>query len=273
MLSFFLHSCTEKIDINLEEGYDRLVVEGEVTNEAKTHTVRLSKSTDFFNPESADVISDAIVILSDGIRKDTLSERANDAGIYETPEDYIGIPGRVYTLDIQLAEPLAGEDTFSASCPMPPLRTLDSIRVVYKSRWDSWQVHAYAQEPPTEDFYRFDLYKNGELVTDTIDESFVTGDDFFNGQYTNGISIGYFQIENPQEVVHLGDTIKARISSITEEHYTYLVDVIDESGFNNPLFEGPPSNIRGNISNGGIGFFAATAVNYATTTYEGDKIE
>jgi len=266
-------SCTEKIDIELDSDYDRLVVEGLITDEQKRHSIEISKTTDFFNPGEAERISGAQIILSDGFNADTLTENPDNPGTYMTPADYKGIPGREYKISINLPEPVRGETMYEASDIMPSKKTMDSIKVVYRKRWEAWEVQAYAIDPPTTDFYRFDIYKNGELVTDTINEPFVTDDILFNGQYTNGISVGFLQVENPQEVVEIGDTITGKLSSISEGYFTFMFDVIDESGFNNPLFEGPPANIRGNISNEGIGFFAATAVDYSTTTFEGEEVK
>lgn len=262
-------SCTEKIDIELDESYDRLVVEGIITNEKKAHEVYLSKSTGFFNPDPAERISNAIVIVSDGMQSDTLQE-SKTAGLYKTHPEFEGVPGRTYHLNVELPGPVAGETLYTSSCKMPPHRALDSIHVVYKNRWEAWQVNAYTLEPPTVDYYRFDIYKNGLHITDTINEPFVTDDVFFNGQYSYGVTVGFLQKEKPDEIVGVGDTITARVASITEAYYTFMSDVNDESGFNNPLFEGPPANIRGNISNDGIGFFAAMAVDYKSTIYEGE---
>jgi len=268
-----LTNCTEKMDIELDNDFERLVVEGLITDEEKIHTVELSKTTDFFNPGEAERISGAQIILSDGFKVDTLTENPDKAGTYMTPADYKGVPGREYKININLPEPIRGETQYEASDIMPPKRTMDSINVAYRVSWESWEVQAYAPDPPTTDFYRFDIYKNGELMTDTINEPFVTDDVLFNGQYTNGIRVGFLQVENPQEVVEIGDTITGKLSSISESYFTFMFDVIDETGFNNPLFDGPPANIRGNISNEGIGFFAATAVDYSTTTYEGEEIK
>lgn len=268
-----LSSCTKKIDINLDEDYKRLVVYGEITNEKQVHSIELSETTDFFDEEPAKRISDAIVIVDDGFSQDTLQESAVAAGVYETTADYEGIPGRTYTLRIELPENIGGNRIYTSECRMPPVRILDSIHVVYKDRWEAWEVQCYAYEPETVDFYRFDTYLNGVHNTDTIDEPFTSEDILFNGQYTNGIAIGYFQEENGTELVEIGDTITARIGSITEAYYLFLVDVYDESGYNSPLFDGPPANIRGNISDDGIGFFAAFSVDYATTTYDGDVID
>lgn len=265
-------ACTEKIDIELDESFDRLVVEGTITNEKKAHEVYLSKSTDFFNPEPADRVSNAIVIVSDGVQTDTLQE-SETTGLYKTHPEFEGVPGRTYNLKIELPEPVAGKTVYNSSCEMPPYRTLDSIKVAYNDRWEAWQVNAYTLEPPTVDFYRFDIFKNGQLITDTINEPFLAEDKLFNGQYSYGVTVGFLRKVKPDEIVEIGDTVTVRIASITKAYYIFLFDVIDESGFNSPLFDGPPANIRGNISNDGIGFFAAMAVDYKSTIFQGEVVD
>lgn len=264
----FITGCTEKIEVDLRESYDRIVVEGYITNEPGLHSVELSKNTDYFNPGKAERISGALVTLNDGVNaQDTLRENPENAGVYQTNPNFAGVPGRKYRLRIELDEPIHETTTYTASSVMPPERTLDSINIHYIERWEAWEIRAYATDPPTEDYYMFDLYKNGQLLTDTIDEAFVVDDRLFNGQSTNGAAIGYFQAEYPEEVLKEGDEITARMGRITEAHYDFMLDVSTQSGFQNPLFSGPPANIRSNISDGGIGFFGAFTVDYASTFY------
>jgi len=268
----FITGCTERIDVDLRESYDRIVVEGYITNEPGLHSIELSKNTGYFNPGKAERISNALVTLNDGVNgTDTLKENPENPGVYQTNPNFAGVPGREYRLRIELDEPIHETTTYTASSVMPPGRTLDSINIHYIGRWEAWEVRAYATDPPTKDYYMFDLYKNGQLLTDTIDEPFVIDDRLFNGQSTNGAAIGYFQAEYPEEILKEGDKITARMGRITEAHYHFMLDVSTETGFQNPLFSGPPANIRSNISDGGIGFFGAFTVDYASTVYTRDE--
>ena len=69
-------------------------------------------------------------------------------------------------------------------------------------------------------------------------------------------------------VAEPGDSITLEMAGITEEYANFIWDVQDETGFNTPLFSGPPANIRGNISNGAIGFFYAYSSVRASTIIE-----
>lgn len=264
-----LAGCTEKIDIDLGTTYTRLVVEGYITTDTTTHWVRLSKSTDYYSNIPPPPVSNVIVTVSDGFETFTLEENDTLPGYYETPPDYYGIPGRTYSLDIELQDKINDFKSYSASCKLKPVAPIDSIRVEYVEKWEAWEVKIYAWEPPTADFYTFNIIKNGVLITDTIDEIGISDDRFFNGNYTNGAAVYYLMEQNPDEVVNPGDTITLVMASITKEYYNFIVELMDETfEYRNPLFSGPPANVSTNISNGAIGFFAAYSNTYSTTVFQ-----
>jgi hypothetical protein len=264
-----LNSCTEKIDIDLGTTYTRFVVDGAITTDTMKHIVRLSKSIDYYSQTDIPAVSNAEVSVSDGFSTVMLDENDSVPGLYETAGDYFGVPGRTYTLNIELTEAINGQTSFSASSYLNEVAPIDSINVEYKPEWEAWELQIYAWDPPTVNFYMFDVYKNGDWITDTINEVGISDDKYFNGNFTYGAAVYYFIEENPDEVVNPGDTIVLRMAGITEEYYHFVYDVMMETfEFRNPLFSGPPANISTNISNGGMGFFTAYAVSYATTVYE-----
>ncbi len=264
-----LSGCTEKIDIDLGTTYTRFVVDGVITSDTMKHYVKLSKSIDYYTPTDVPAVNNAMVTISDGFETITLQENDSIPGYYETQPDYFGIPGRTYSLNIELQEPINGQTSYSASSILNPVAPIDSINVVYKEEWEAWELQLYATDPTTVNFYIFDVYKNGVLLTDTIDEVGISDDKYFNGNFTYGAAVYYFIEDNPDEVVNPGDIITLRMGGITQEYYYFVIDVMNETfEFRNPLFSGPPANISTNISNGGMGFFTAFATSYSTTVYE-----
>jgi hypothetical protein len=261
-------SCTEKIDIDLGTTYTRFVVEGAITTDTLKHQVKLSKSIDYYSQTDVPTVSHADVKINDGITTISLNENDSVLGLYETPSDYYGVPGRTYSLEINLAEPINGQTHFTSSSKLNPVAPIDSIKVVYKEEWEAWELQIYAWDPATVNFYSFNVFKNGNLVTDTISEVGISDDKYFNGNFTYGASVYYFIKRDPTENLSNGDTITLQMGGITEEYYHFVYDVINETfDFRNPLFSGPPANISTNISNGGMGFFTAYAVSYASTVY------
>jgi hypothetical protein len=105
-------------------------------------------------------------------------------------------------------------------------------------------------------------------MTDTVTKRGISDDRYFNGNYTFGISVYYFNSRYEPEVVNPGDTITLRMGGITKDYYNFLIELMDQTfEYRNPLFSGPPANIRTNISNEALGFFTAYSTSYSSTIY------
>lgn len=256
-------SCTERIDIELDESYTRLVVEGYMTTDANQNYVRLTKTTSYFYNEQPPAVTGATVIVSDGDTSWQLSEQAN--GIYRFDPPVAGEIGKTYELNITLNEALNDQTGYTASSKINPINEIDSIAVAFRNNWNFWEVKCYAQDPPTTEFYMFRILKNGMMVTDSIDEVMVVDDVLYNGSYTNGIGVGWLDETRADERLRIGDTVEVLMSSITESYTSFIWNLQQEAGYQNPLFGGPPANVPGNISNGALGFFAAYSNTRAST--------
>ena len=54
-----LNSCTKVIDINLNEADPKIVIEAELISGTHDFTVKITKTTDFFNPGQPVTVADA----------------------------------------------------------------------------------------------------------------------------------------------------------------------------------------------------------------------
>lgn len=268
ILLFIITSCTEKIDIALDSSDTRLAVEGYLTSDTTTHWVRLTQSKDYYSSNPVTSVSNAVVKIIDGSQSITLTENPQKPGYYETVPDFFGKAGHSYQLDINLENEIGGQSHYTSNSTLNPVGTIDSIQVVYNDNWKVYEVQIFAWEAPSTDFYLFQVIKNGELITDTIGKWIVSDDRYFNGNYTNGISVGFLDAENPREDVHPGDTITLKMSVITKAYYEFIIELQDITyQFRNPLFSGPPSNVTGNIPNA-TGFFSTYSSTYSSTVYQ-----
>jgi hypothetical protein len=268
IITIFAVGCTEDIDIPLDTTFDRLVVEGYLNTDTAAHQVRLTKSSDYYSGTKPTPVTQAMVRLNNGEEEIVLDENPVIAGLYETDSGYFGEIGRTYQLDIELQEEIGGFKNFSATSEIKPIGTIDSIQVVYNETWDVFEVRIFAWEPPTTDFYMFEVLKNNVLMTDTLNKKWISDDRFFNGNYTYGVMVGILNNENPWEVVKPGDTVTLKMSSITEDYYRFVFELQDQTfQFRNPLFSGPPANVRTNIPNA-HGFFATYSSVYSSTIYQ-----
>lgn len=257
-------ACTERIDINLNTGENnRLVVEGGITNQSKVHTIKLTRSADYFSQSEAPPELGATVTISDDEQTLTLTDADND-GSYETIPNVAGIPGKEYTLDIILAD----GSRHSATTFMKPLVEMDSINYSYESEFNHatasfefyYKILMYANEPePAGDYYLWNLYINDTLYTDTLDTKTFQSDELINGNYTYGADLFWLDDEVIKED---GTIVKMSIESISKEQHDFIVAVLLETVFKGSPFDGPPANVPSNISNNALGFFYANPVSY-----------
>jgi len=266
VVSLLIISCVERINIQLDDSYTRLVVDGAITTDTLSHSIVLTKTTSYYYNEPPPPVTGAHVQISDG--SDTYILNEDYPGVYRTDPSVFGVVGGTYTLDIELEAPVGGYSSYSASSTLYPVSPLDSVSLAFHSDWTEngiWEVKCYIQDPPTTDFYRFMIAKNGRSITDTLDEWFVTDDRFFNGNYAYGAPIAYLRQDNGDEILHVGDTVAVEINSIGAEYANFIWDAQSEIRGSNPLFSGPPANVKGNITNGAAGFFAAYSASRSYT--------
>lgn len=264
---FAAASCTERIDLEVGSTYTRLAVEGYITPKEGNQWIRLTKTGEYFSNTQPVAVSGANIIVDDGAQLITFTEDSLKPGLYKAPDDYKGIPGNIFTLDIKLAEEINGESSFSATERMPhPSDKIDSVGLEYNPQWEMWMVKLYAQEPPSEDFYMFNGYVNGEIITDSVSRKSVSDDRLFNGNYTSGAIV---MVVRGEELVP-GDIFTLELSNITQEYYNFIVELQTEIQPNNPLFSGPPANVSSNLSNDAVGYFACYPSVFSSTVAKVD---
>jgi len=270
----FLNQCTERIEIEVDPSYTRLVVEGYVSTDTTQHKVRLSSSGDYFSNRPAPPVSGATVRLSNADSTVLLSESLEYPGLYLTPPDYYGVPGKTYTLMISQVD--VDKDgvyeEYAASSELRPVNPIDSIQLeqLKGTQFNIFQILVYAWDSPVTDFYAFKVLKNGVLITDSLHEMIVQEDVFFNGNYTYGVPSQFLDQYEMDEIVLPLDTVTLEIDGITDDYYDFIVEAQSEIFYKTPMFSGPPANISTNVSNGALGFFAAYSISRCSVVYYGE---
>ncbi len=72
-----------------------------------------------------------------------------EPGKYATSPLFAAIPGRTYTLRIELAEEINGHKTYMASSTVNPIYPIDSIGLVFQPDWGEkgfYEVTCYYQD-------------------------------------------------------------------------------------------------------------------------------
>ena len=279
LVSFILllmNSCTERIDVDLDTTYTRLVVEGHISTDTVVQTFRLTKTAGYFSTEAAPPVLGAQIRITDQLGNQILLEE-KDNGFYQTDNDFYGEVNKSYELQIDLKEEISGQEQYLAQSDLPAVQKIDSIGIEFNEHFGKngfWIVKLYAQDPGEEaNFYMFNVYKNGKLMTDTLNKVSFTDDKMFNGNYTHGIGVVYFRNVSEDQVFKVGDEVVLQMSGITKEHYIYMNEVLRSTSFQNPMFGGPPANVKGNLSDGAFGFFSTYSNTYCAMILTEDNIE
>lgn len=258
--AILMTSCQEEIDLKLDDDFTRIVVEGAITDEAKAHEVILTKTTSYFYSEVPPPVTGAKVTITDGNFTFNLTENPVGSGKYYTDPSVKGVPGRTYTLKIENVDLNADDEmeTYTAETIMRKTMAMDTVIAEPYEPGDlnsDYGIYGWAHEDPEPgNCYQWVYYKNGVLESDTLDETNFTDDEFVNGNYIQGFEVFWDVKAKP------GDTIVVETRSITEEYLTYMFELMSQTSWNAGNFGGPPANVFGNISDGGLGYFNAYSI-------------
>jgi hypothetical protein len=254
---FTLLSCQEVIQVDFTGSQaKKLVVEGSITTDTIAHQVLLSYTGDYFGTPKKEVVTGAIVYISEG--ENIFPLREVDPGDYLTSNDVYGSVGKKYTLHIKLQD---GSE-YEASDSLRRCPEIDSIRqsANYNSYISGYgyDVLFFGREPePAGDHYMYLLYINNKLYSDTITEVTFASDEFVNGQYIRNYQVYRIREHDLPGVVSL---VTLEMYSTTKAYYDFMSALMVETVWRGTPWDGPPANIPGNVSNGANGFFRASDV-------------
>ena len=255
-LILFLFSCEEKIDWDTEpKSIIRLVVDGMITNQEKAHGVKLSLPVLDLN-QTALPVSDALVAITDQENIFILEEDPEKPGMYYTEPNVQGVLGKVYTLYIRV-----GENEFTGSSYMVPVEPLPPLNIV---TCDETENYFYIETVQTGDPFMMEIYYNW---SDDEDCEINSCDALSIDYFLNTIDVNEIFKPEKQKVCFPSETHIYRTKySLNEDYRQFLRSVMIESEWRGGLFDVERGNITTNLSEGAIGYFAASTV-ITDTTY------
>lgn len=240
---FILSSCTEKIELDLDNTTPEIIIEGSISNYFDNHRVTITKSQDYYNFRLPEAIENAEVqIIS---QQDTFVLFDVGNGVYIT--GYIkGIPGNTYTLVVN-----TDDHIFTAQSTMPSKPVIDSIKFEQnKNEAGVFDVLLYTQEPPEDNYYYWGLMKDRYLITTSLDKLRFANDDLINGNYLSGLKVHAIEAEP-------GSRVTLIMASIPGDYFNYCLSILKETKYSDSPFEPAPANPETNIKGGAFGFFHA----------------
>ena len=302
IISFVMTSCIDDFRINTEDGKNLVGINGYFTNEYKKHQIVISKTTDFYSEEDAEMISGAEVFIHDGV--DTIYfEETDRKGYYETIDSVAGIPGRTYYLSVNIIDEDGLHNYYSQSRMNENISQIDSMVVkdvenplisnfMGLASYTQTNLYPYFQtiDDPNVNYLTniivndttakydsyFDystlslkhmsgMYFNGPEMVSMIGEQSVHTFKVTEGYYDND-SLAFFEIDYYPTAI-AGDKITFCIYSVNQDFITYCNDIMSSFG-SNPMM-GMPYNVATNIYPGGstVGFFEALSVTKGSIIY------
>lgn len=273
------YSCTERIDIPLDNTETKVIVYGSLTTDTVAHKIRVTQTADYYSNRPPQAISGAVLSITDGVNVFPLTESNSEPGVYYTDSNVYGETGKTYTLNASNVL-IAGESEvfeLTAQSAIPDLAEnyqteyLDSINVLYNDQWEGWYVNGWANEPADQkNYYMFKVYINDVLYTDSLNNIVISDDKLINGNSTNGAAL-YF-IED-KDTLKVGYKVTLELCILNEDHFRFMYEAQVSSQPQIPLFSAPPANARTNMNNGAIGYFSTYAVIRASYIVKESDIE
>ncbi|MGJ8738019.1 DUF4249 family protein [Zobellia laminariae] len=271
LLFVSITSCSDVIDVEVQEGQSRLVIQASLDWEKGTtgneQIVKLSTSTEFFDTTSNTAVTGASVSVTNDVSGAEFIFIDQNNGEYTTSE-FVPVLNESYTLTV-----IHNGETYSANETM---MTVTEITDLYQGLEDGFddeelELHVEFTDPEDEDnFYLFKFQKQGDLLPE-----FEVGDD----EFVNGNELDWwYEIEEDEdtdkiEALAPGDVVSIEMYGISEAYYGYMDILIDQIG-GVGIFSATPVAVKGNCinltnpDNYAHGYFRLTEVNKTSYTFE-----
>jgi Domain of unknown function (DUF4249) len=268
-------ACIEQVDLSKINGptSGRLVVEGEITNQKKAHIVKLTRTNVAIPDSPAEGVSNCIVTISDDSYTYTLTEVDTLPGTYATADTIQGQIGKTYTLTIKSADQI-----YTASSTMVPVEPFTPESEIFKAPNrvgnpvpDNLVIYE-VQFPKV----RYGTTKPAKIESYAIDPTDSTPRMAryyeFPGIDPQGFLLN-FQGQNQTIMITEGTQITQYKYSLTNDHFKFMQSVYSQTDFKGGLFDRIAANAPTNVSNGGLGFFGASAVITRSLMFERELLK
>jgi hypothetical protein len=237
-------SCEKVIDLKLNDADKKVVIDGQLSDQAGDCVVKLSQTKNFNDDNSFIGLSGATVTIQKGNQLlSTLKE--------VTPGVYVdsllkGTYGTAYTLTVSV-----NGQTYTALSTMPYVVPFDSLYVSKQSFFGT--DHNFAtvvlQDPAgVQNNYRCIQYVNNKRTS---------GDFILNDEYSDGklFESTLYYSQDDGDSVKTGDVFKVELQCIDKSAYEYWFS-FDQSASGGQGAASPANPVT-NVQGGALGYFSA----------------
>ena len=269
LASIAITSCTDVIDVDVPEAESQLVIEASIDWEKGTsgsdQTIKLSKSTSYFDQQFVPVTGASVIITNDNDGTFFIFTDQNN-GDYTT-NSFVPELNQSYILEV-----IHNGERYSAT---ETLTSVVDVEDVYESKDkaldDVLEINIDFQDPVNDENYYFVKIQE---QADALPTLFGISDEFIDG---NLVNIFYERDEDEdinQEEYQPGDVVDIKFHGISEQYYDYIslltaqMDALD-----NP-FGTIPVTLKGNCINesnrdkDAFGYFRLTEVIKTSYTFQ-----
>ncbi|WP_291144117.1 DUF4249 domain-containing protein [Flavobacterium sp. UBA7680] len=251
----FLSSCEDVVNLDLETGQTRIVVDAEILwfkgTAGNEQTIKISKTAPYYNNTTPKVSGAQVRVENSTGTVFTFNE--TEPGIYKCT-NFVPVLNTDYTLYVQAeGQSLTATEKLTS---VTPIERVEQETVPDFGGEDVIELTFYYKDPADQVNYYLSDYKSEFLI---YPEYELTDDDFFNG---NEVSTRF-----NHEDMKAGNTVDITNRGISKNFYNYMNLLLEIYG--GSPFSIPPGNIRGNIVN------TTDANNYAFGYFrlcEADKV-
>ncbi|MFC0874953.1 DUF4249 domain-containing protein [Saccharicrinis sp. FJH2] len=250
-LAIILFGCQDVIEINLDSIEPRLVIDGSITDIDTTLVVKLTKSGDYFDPETYPNVSGSTVTITDDLGY--VSQLLETApGIYSV--NRTGEEGRSYTMKVE-----SEGEIYNATVEVPYKVAIDSVSFeptpAYMEFSGGYIINCHLHDPANiENYYRLKVYN----IDDPAGAS--QSLKLFDDAFTDGHDV-VLQWDVEQFIPLNRVVVELQTLDKSTYDYYFALSSLFEGGM---IGNANPSNPITNISNGALGYFGAYTVSRDT---------
>ena len=261
----FITGCSSP-EIEFPRTNQKIVVEGWVTSELKSHWVKVANTVGFTDVRSESPVVDATVQIirqSDGQAYNLAHD--TQGNYFSTP--FQGMPGEQYRVQINLSDGRIIDSPFDLMLTDPDLQVIDFSFFLRENPETGEEENVYypvvtSLDPLNEiNFYRYKAYRNDFELNEPDDLELIT-DRFHNGQILSH-NLSRFEYE-------LNDEIKVELQTFGKEAFDFLELLKSQTTSLGSSSGTAPASLIGNLSYRDsdeivLGFFGTLSVKSDST--------
>jgi len=262
ILSFFIFSCEDPIDVDVADAPAQVVVDAFLNNQNVLQEINLSYTRPIFQASTGAAITDAEVTVENTRLNNVMNFVHEGNGKYtflpSGSTNNIGEVGDIFNLEIS-----HGPEKYTATAVLNRVPEIDSINQELRENEILGPDGLYCQFFATDleglgDSYWIKTYKNGVFLNRPVEMNLAFDAGFDSGTPIDNITFipPIRELTNPvdDELLAIpyvpGDSVFVEIHSISNETFFFMETVRDQLlNSLNGIFAEPLANANGNIVN------------------------